>query len=188
MNRQTDRPVDLPTTQQLANERRRLRYKSRYNRTLRSTVAILLVGAVILLYTLVVLPLWFRYPNPVIFIPIDFAMTALYLLYINCATGGHWFLSFALPVTAAAGLILTAAVTLLKYLRKGYLFIFGGTIILSGAYTVLVEFLLNLNFHVHDEFIWSFYPFSVSFILGVMLIVIGICRPLRESLHKKFFL
>lgn len=51
MNRQTDRPVDLPTTQQLANERRRLRYKSRYNRTLRSTVAILLVGAVILLVT-----------------------------------------------------------------------------------------------------------------------------------------
>ena len=146
------------------------------------------VGAVILLYTLVVLPLWSRHPNPVIFIPIDFAMTALYLLYINCATGGHWFLSFALPVTAAAGLILTAAVTLLKYVRKGYLFIFGGTIILSGAYTVLVEFLLNLNFHVHDEFIWSFYPFSVSFILGVMLIVIGICRPLRESLHKKFFL
>lgn len=146
------------------------------------------VGAVILLYTLVVLPLWFRHPNPVIFIPIDFAMTALYLLYINCATGGHWFLSFALPVTAAAGLILTAAVTLLKYMRKGYLFIFGGTIILSGAYTVLVEFLLNLNFHVHDEFIWSFYPFSVSFILGIMLIVIGICRPLRESLHKKFFL
>ena len=94
----------------------------------------------------------------------------------------------ALPVTAAAGLILTAAVTLLKYVRKGYLFIFGGTIILSGAYTVLVEFLLNLNFHVHDEFIWSFYPFSVSFILGVMLIVIGTCRPLRESLHKKFFL
>ena len=53
---------------------------------------------------------------------------------------------------------------------------------------MLVEFLLNLNFHVHDEFIWSFYPFSVSFILGVMLIVIGTCRPLRESLHKKFFL
>ena len=45
MNRQTGRPVDLPTTQQLANERRRLRYKSRYNRTLRSTVAILLVVA-----------------------------------------------------------------------------------------------------------------------------------------------
>lgn len=145
-------------------------------------------GAIGLLYVLTILPLWFRHPNPVIFVPVDFIAIGLYLLYVDLATGGHWFLSFALPVTAAAGLILTAAVTLLKYVRKGYLFIFGGTIILSGAYTVLVEFLLNLNFHVHDEFIWSFYPFSVSFILGVMLIVIGICRPLRESLHKKFFL
>ena len=145
-------------------------------------------GGILLIYVMSVLPVWFRRPNPVIFVPIDFAAIGLYLLYISCATGGHWFLSFALPVTTAAGLILTAAVTLLKYLRKGYLFIFGGTIILSGAYTVLVEFLLNLNFHVHDEFIWSFYPFSVSFILGVMLIVIGTCRPLRESLHKKFFL
>lgn len=89
-------------------------------------------------------------------------------------------MSFALPVTAAAGLILTAAVTLLKYVRKGYLFIFGGTIILSGRLHGAGEFLLNLNFHVHDEFIWSFYPFSVSFILGVMLIVIGICRPAQR--------
>ena len=146
------------------------------------------VGAIVLFYTLVVLPMWFRSPNPVIFVPVDFAVTALYLLYINCATGGHWFLSFALPLTAAACLILTAAIALLRYLRKGYMFIFGGTLILSGAYTVLLEFLLNLNFKLHNGFIWSFYPFSVSFILGMMLIVIGICRPLRDSLHKKFFL
>lgn len=38
-------PVDLPTAEQLAKERRRLRYKSKYNRTLRSTVAILVVVA-----------------------------------------------------------------------------------------------------------------------------------------------
>lgn len=38
-------PVDLPTAEQLARERRRLRYKSKYNRTLRSTVAILVVVA-----------------------------------------------------------------------------------------------------------------------------------------------
>ena len=43
--------TSLPTAEQLDMERRRLRYKRRYNRTLRSTVAILLVGAVILLVT-----------------------------------------------------------------------------------------------------------------------------------------
>ena len=37
--------VDLPTTEQLEKERKRLRYKRRYSRTLRSTVAILIVVA-----------------------------------------------------------------------------------------------------------------------------------------------
>ena len=45
MGKHSGRPIDLPTTEQLANERRRLRYKSKYNRTLRSTVAILVVVA-----------------------------------------------------------------------------------------------------------------------------------------------
>ena len=63
-------------------------------------------GAVLLLYVLVVLPMWFKLPNPVIFIPVDFAAAALYLLYINFATGGHWFLSFAFPVTGGACIIL----------------------------------------------------------------------------------
>ena len=45
MGKRTSSPVDLPTAEQLATERRRLRYKSKYSRTLRSTVAILVVVA-----------------------------------------------------------------------------------------------------------------------------------------------
>ena len=41
----TIKETSLPTTEQLEAERRRLRYKRRYNRTLRSTVAILIVAA-----------------------------------------------------------------------------------------------------------------------------------------------
>lgn len=145
-------------------------------------------GAIVLLYILAILPMWFQKPNPVIFVPVDFAAAALYLLYVNCATGGHWFLSFALPATGAAGLIVTAAVTLLRYVRKGHLFIFGGALILTGGYTVLLEFLLNVTFRLHEGFIWSFYPLAACFILGMTLIIIGICRPLRESLHRKFFI
>lgn len=42
--RKTD-SVDLPTTEQIEGELVRLRYKSRYSRTLRSTIAILIVVA-----------------------------------------------------------------------------------------------------------------------------------------------
>ena len=146
------------------------------------------VGAVVLLYTLVVLPLWFRHPNPVIFIPVDFAMTALYLLYINCATGGHWFLTFAFPVTGAIGLLVSGTVALLRYLRRGQLFVIGGALILGGGVTVLIEYLLNLTFHVGRVFFWSVYPLSAGVVLGVTLLVVGFCKPLRRSLHRKFFL
>ena len=53
---------------------------------------------------------------------------------------------------------------------------------------VLVEFLLNLTFGLHDALLWSIYPLAAVILLVLMLIVIGCCRPLRESLHKKFFL
>ena len=75
-------------------------------------------GGVLLLYILAVLPLWFRRPNPVIFVPADFAAIGLYLLYINFATGGHWFLTFALPVTGTIGVLVTTVVTLLRYLSR----------------------------------------------------------------------
>lgn len=40
-------PVELPTLEQVQNEQKRLRYKGRYRRTLKSTVAVLLVVAAI---------------------------------------------------------------------------------------------------------------------------------------------
>ena len=146
------------------------------------------VGAVILLYTLVVLPLWFRHPNPAIFVPVDFAAIALFLLYINFAVGGHWFLSFAFPVTGAIALLVTAVVTLMRYVPGGALYIFGGALILTGGLNVLIEFLLHITFGIEGMFVWSIYPLTVCVLLGVMLLVVAVCKPLRRSLHRKFFL
>ncbi len=38
-------PIELPTTEQIERERKRLRYRSRYSRTLKSTIAVLAVVA-----------------------------------------------------------------------------------------------------------------------------------------------
>ena len=40
-------------------------------------------GAAIVVYVALILPLWFRKPNPVIFVPCNFATVGLYLMYIN---------------------------------------------------------------------------------------------------------
>lgn len=144
-------------------------------------------GAIGLLYVLIVLPMWFKRPNPVIFVPVDFVAIGLYLLYIDLAVKGGWFLSFAFPVTAAIGLLLTAVVALVRYVRGGYLYIFGGALILAGGLAVLIEFLINVTFGIHKALLWSIYPLAAGVILGGMLLVIAICKPLRKSLHRKFF-
>ena len=146
------------------------------------------IGALVLVYVIFILPAWFRKPNPVIFLPSCFVAIGLYLLYISLATDGGWFLRFAFPVTGALGLILTAVVALLRYLPKAGLFIFGGASIALGGFTLLLEYLLHITFGLPGIGTWSPYPLMVFTLLGLCLLLIAICPPLKESLERKFFL
>lgn len=146
------------------------------------------MGALAVLYILTVLPFWFKSPNPVIFVPCDFAAALLYLLYINLASGGHWFMPFAFPTVGFLCLLVTALVTLLRYTRRGRLYIFGGAAVLLGAFMPLMELLLNITFARLHYAAWSIYPMTALVLLGCMLIFLAICRPARETMEQKFFL
>lgn len=147
------------------------------------------VGSVMLLYVCAVLPLWFKRPNPVVFIPCDFLTLAVFLWNINIKLGGEWFWTLALPVTAAVGAIVTGVVALLKYLRGGRLYIFGGAFILGGLLVMIIEQLMHVTFEVkHTGFAWSLYPMVFLAIIGIGLIVIEIVKPFKESLKRIFFL
>ena len=143
-------------------------------------------GGVALFYIIAVLPFWFRRPLMVVFLPVDFLAAGLFVLYINLATGGHWFLSFAFPVIACAGLLTVGLYCLLKYVRGGRLFILGGFLILVGGYTVLVEFFESVTFHT-PMFLWSLFPLAGLFTAGAFLLLGGMIRPLRRTLEKIFF-
>lgn len=145
-------------------------------------------AALLLLYIIAVLPNWFRKPNPVIFVPIDFVALGAFLLYISLVTGGRWFLSFAFPVTGCIGLIVTAVVALRKYLKTGALFVYGGAFLAMGGFMMLLEFFLHITFDLPAVGTWSLYPLVVLSLLGLTLILIGSSKPLRESLERKFFL
>ena len=143
-------------------------------------------GALLLCYITLALPLWFKKPNPVIFVPCGFGSSALYLLYINWATDGKWFLSFAFPVVGGLCLITCGVITLVYYIKRGRLYIFGGAFILLGGFTTLIEYLLFLTFDIAFKG-WSVYPLVVLTCLGGLLIYIGISRTAHEILERKFF-
>jgi hypothetical protein len=146
------------------------------------------IGALLLGYVAVVLPMWFKKPNPVVFVPCDFAATALYLLYINIVTGGEWFLSFALPVVGVVGAIVITVVTLVYYLKRGKLFVFGGATIALGVFMLLMEFLMCVTFDGLHFKGWSLYPLISLAIIGGLMIFLGACRPARENMERKFFI
>ena len=146
------------------------------------------IGGVAVAYVAMVLPGWFQKPNPVIFTPCTFAAVGLYLLYIDLATGGSWFLSFGLPVTGFMGLLVTAMVTLLRYVPRGILYILGGAALTLGLFMPVMELLLALTFPAIAFAGWSWIPLTGLALLGGTLIFLAICRPARETAKRKLFI
>ena len=153
-----------------------------------STWSGFVTGGVVLGSVVFLLTLWFKRPNPAVFVPCDFAALLLYLFYIDLQINGGWFWGFALPVTATLGVIVTATATLSHYCKGAGLYIWGGGIIGVGIWTVLIEFLIFSTFAVRSAVWWSLCSFLSLFLLGMLLIVVAIIKPLKESLYKIFFI
>lgn len=144
------------------------------------------VGALVLAYLVFALPLWLRRPNPIVFVPCDFAAAALYLLLIEGMTGGRWFLPFALPLTLCAGCLATALTVLLRCLRRGKLFVLGGFLMALGGLVLLTEALVARHFSLPFGG-WSLYPLTALALLGGMLLFLAVCRSAREKMERRFF-
>ena len=145
------------------------------------------IGALGLGYVAAVLPLWFRRPNPAIFVPCDFLAVGAYVLYIDLSLKGGWFLGFAFPVIGYLGLLVSTVVILIRYTRRGALYIYGGALMALEAFLPLMELLMVITFRLPGFIGWSLYPLVALMLLGGALIFLAICRPARESAQRKLF-
>lgn len=145
-------------------------------------------GGIILFYLLFLLPRWFQNPNPVIFTPCSFAAIAAYLLFVDLMLKGNWFITFALPVVTLLAVISTALAALLRYLRRGRLYIIGGWLISLGVFSVYLEFFIWYTFEPIKFIFWSLFPLIAFVLLGLMLITVAIVKPFKESLRRIFYM
>jgi len=146
------------------------------------------IGALLMGYVIAVLPSWFKNPNPVIFVPCSFLAVGLYLLYVNLAVEGNWFMSFAFPVVGVIALIVTTVVVISRYVKGGKLFLYGGASIALGGFMLLMEYLMSITFAKVYFVGWCWYPLVFLVLLGGFLIFLGICTPARETMERKFFI
>ena len=144
------------------------------------------IGALVLSYVVLVLPGWFRKPNPVILLPCDFLALGMYLLYMDLQSPGQWFWSFGLPLTGFCCAVVTGVVALVRYLRRGHLYIFGGACILSGLAAPVLELLICRTFH-RSFVAWSCFPLTALILLGGTLIFLALNRRARAVMERKLF-
>lgn len=143
--------------------------------------------SILLFYVLAFLPQWFKRPNPVVFISIDMVAITAFIALICVFTGGEWFFTFAMPIMIFATVISVTIVTLVRYVKKGFLFIAGGGFIALGVAMIVMEILINVTFGVRNYLAWSYIPLIVLALTGMFLIVVGIVKPFRDALYKIFF-
>ncbi len=144
-----------------------------------------LLGAALIWVTLL-FPLLFRRYRPMIFLPVDFACLAGYLLYICLKNRENWFLPFAFPVTAIAGILTLLGVAIFRYIRQGRLRLLGLYLVLIGASFMLIEFFQHITFQT-PMWVWSLYCVCVFGALGLFLFIATLIPPLHAHLRKTFF-
>ena len=140
-----------------------------------------------LVYFAGIFPFWFDRRDPLIFIPVAFVLAGGYLLYVCLKSGGHWFLSFAFPVTALAGLLTTLSVALFRFGKRRRLRKTGILLIVIGCSTMLIELFQCITFGT-KMFTWSLYCVTGFSLIGLFLLLCGLIRPWREYMERKFFL
>ena len=134
----------------------------------------------------VLLPLLFPRFRPMIFLPIDFACLAGFLLYVCVKNGEHWFLSFAFPVTAIVAILTLLGVAIFRYIRAGRLRLLGLYLIEIGASFMLIEFFAHITFGT-KMFDWSLYCVIAFGALGLFLFIATLIPRLHAHLRKTFF-
>ncbi len=140
-------------------------------------------------YLAAVFPFWFRRYYPAVFLPLAFAALGGYLLYINGAVGGQWFLPFAFPVTGMTfiGTFLSVGIAVLPFRPRTKLLLLGLLFILIGGFTMLLEFFLHITFRLR-MFNWSLYSAGFFSAVGIFLVTASFVRKLRRAMYRKLFI
>lgn len=145
-------------------------------------------GGIALGYTIIILPMWFKKREPVLFLAVDFASVLLYLYYINQSIQAKWFTPFALPVVVSLAALTCLSVFLCRYFRQKILYILGGAFIMFGGFIVFTEFLLIHTFGLAQRLVWSVYPLTVFALIGAALLTVAACPKLRNYLERKLLM
>lgn len=151
------------------------------------TWAAYVIGAVAVVYIVVLLPYFFRKYHAVIFLGADCAAVLLYLLFIETTNGGQWFIPLGLPLTVSASICLLALALVFTKHKLSVIVKTGAVLIAVGVFVVAVEVFISLYSYNEVRFVWSFYTLIPCAVLGVAAFVLEHRQNFKERVRRRLF-
>ncbi len=146
------------------------------------------VGGIFLLYVMLIFPFIPKKGNAIVSILADWVCTLAYLFYIERMVDGSWFFDFAAPLVSVLYAIVMIIALFRKYTKITGLALTGMSLLLTGLFCLVTEFLINAAFAIHEALYWAFYPALSLAVCAIVLFYIDRNTVLKEKIRRKLII
>lgn len=148
------------------------------------------VGAIMMVWAFVAVPLLFTFHRPYWYIVVDFLALAAFLALVAGLTGGliSWYFTLVLSLVLLIGcftLLLLGVIRRreMRKLNRGALFC-----LLLALFLLLLEVLVDLSAQGAVHLGWSVYASIPLVVIAIMMVLLEHNKTLKEEIRKRLFL
>lgn len=146
------------------------------------------MGACVLVYVFLFVPMFFKKPLVYVFIAIDGAAVCLYLALIAWLVDGmDWYLPVALPITAATGVLVGCATLIFRLKKLRPLPKYAILCYMLCVYFILLEIILELAYYGTVLLQWCWYANAPLVVIGVLLFIVNGKEGVLDELRRRLF-
>lgn len=146
-------------------------------------------GALICLYCWFVVPVFYKFSRPYMYIAVDTLALCSYLLLIALINDGiSWFVGLALPVVMAVGLFVLGIFWAFRRIQSPMLKRVSLGLTILGLFLLALEVLTDLWINKTVFINWSIFAVIPLMVISLMCLYFERNEPLKKEIRKRLFL
>ncbi len=147
------------------------------------------MGALVLAWLAVAVPLLFRFRRPYPYVALDAAAVVGYLALVAAMSGGMgWYLGIVMPILVLLGGVTLLALLALRRLEMPLLYRLAVTALLFAAFLIGLEIIVDLNARGSVAMGWSVYAGIPIAVIALMLAGLEHNHALKDEIRRRLFI
>ena len=151
--------------------------------------SIYVIGALIVLFTCILLPSFFKKHHTVLYAMLDTIVVLLYLWVINYgASSGGWFMPLAMPITLCTSALMAITFFSIRSKKIRGLYNVSAVLFFAGILTVCINMIINAYIGLQIIPTWSLFALVPCVIMSILFMLLEKRNKLKEEIKRRLFL